>query len=292
VRRFLLLVNPTARGGRAPATLAEGRAVLEAAGAELRVEETQSLEHAAQAAAAAAASGETPVAVGGDGLVGTMAGALRDAAQPLGILPAGRGNDFARFLGLPLQARGAAQVLLDGSVRAVDVGEANGLPFVGIVSVGIDSVVNEKANAAKLIRGEAVYIVTALRVIATWRHATFTVAADGHQREVRGYSVGVANSGAYGGGMIVVPRAQLDDGKLDVFTFAADSKLRFLRQLPQRAQSGHVGNPTFAVEQAAAVAVDADRPFPVYADGEPIGQLPVEVTLRRRCLRVLAPAPE
>jgi YegS/Rv2252/BmrU family lipid kinase len=285
----VLLVNPTARGGRALAILAEARAVLAAAGADVAVVETTSLEHAAQAAREVADAGQTPVAVGGDGAVGAIAGSMAGARQPLGIVPAGRGNDFARFLGLPLAPDAAARVLLDGEERAVDVGMANGTPFVGIVSVGIDSVVNEKANRAKLIRGEAVYLVTALRVIAVWRDATFRVTVDGVPKQVTGYSVGVANAGSYGGGMLVAPGAELDDGELDVFSFAADNKVRFLAQLPKRAQAGHVDNPAFSVEQATRVTVDADRPFPVYADGEYIGPLPVEVTIRPGALRVLAP---
>jgi YegS/Rv2252/BmrU family lipid kinase len=290
VTRFVLLVNPTARGGRALQILAEARAVLDAAAAETEVVETTSLAHAAQAARDAAVAGHTPVAVGGDGAVGAIAGALCDADVPLGVVPAGRGNDFARFLGLPLEPAAAARLLLEGSQRAVDVGVANGRAFVGIASVGIDSVVNEKANASKLIKGEAVYIVTALRVIAVWRDALFRLTVDGVPQQVTGYSVGVANAGSYGGGMLVAPDAQLDDGRLDVFTFASDSKVRFLGQLPKRAEAGHVDNPTFSIEHATRVTVDANRPFPVYADGEYVGELPLEVTIRPRCLRVLAPA--
>jgi diacylglycerol kinase family enzyme len=170
----------------------------------------------------------------------------------------------------------------------VDMGEANGRAFVGIVSVGFDSVVNEEANRSRLLRGEAVYVWTAVRLLAGWRHARFRMTIDESARETRGYAVGVANSGAYGGGMLVVPDAQLDDGRLDAFAFEAHRKVRFLREIPKRRSGGHVDNPAYNVVRGSTVTIEADRPFPVYADGEPIGSLPVEVRVCPSCLRVVA----
>jgi YegS/Rv2252/BmrU family lipid kinase len=289
-RRFALLVNPAAAGGRALVALGAVRGVLDAAGAEHRVARTESLEHACTLCADAREAGEAVVAIGGDGLVGCLAGALRDAPVPLGIVPGGRGNDYARVLGIPFEAEAAARVLLDGREREVDVAEANGRPFVGIASLGFDSDANRIANETKRIRGNLVYLYAALRALAAWRHATFTVTLDGEAHSCHGFSVAVGNSKAYGGGMFLLPEAELDDGELDVFMSGAASKLRFLRDLPKVFAGTHGESPTVRFLRGREARVEADRPFVVYADGDPIAELPLTVTVRPRCLRVLVPA--
>ena len=105
-----------------------------------------------------------------------------------------------------------------------------------------------------------------------------------------GYSVIVANSKAYGGGMFVVPHSELDDGLLDVMLSGASSKLHFLRSLPKLFNGSHVDDPNLRFIRGEEVQVSADRPFMVYADGDPIGELPVHVRVARQALRVLVPA--
>ena len=121
-----------------------------------------------------------------------------------------------------------------------------------------------------------------------WRHACFEIVTDGATQRVRGYSVAVANARAYGGGMMLVPHARLDDGRLDVLTIAAHPKLRFLRTFPRVFNGGHVGDPALRFTTATTVEVSADRPLVVYADGEPIATLPVTVRVRPGALRVIA----
>ena len=288
-RPLALLVNPAAAGGKALRALDEVRAALDVAGASYRVARTVTLDHARELATEACEAGEAVVAVGGDGMVGSLAGVLRDMPVPLGILPAGRGNDFARVLGIPFEAGPAARVLLEGEERLVDVAEADGRPFVGIASLGFDSEANRVANETRLIRGNLVYLYAALRTLAAWRHATFSVTVDGERHESRGYSVAVGNSRAYGGGMFLIPHAEVDDGKLDVFMCGEQSKLGFLRDLPRVFKGTHVENPAVRFLAGEVVEVDADRPFTVYADGDPIAELPMTVRVRPRCLRVLVP---
>lgn len=251
--------------------------------------ESRSLDHARAEAQAAAAHGETIVALGGDGLVNALAGALRGCKSALAIVPAGRGNDFARAIGIPRDAGAAALLAVEGHERLVDMGEVNGMPFVGIASVGLDSDVNRLASRARLVRGELVYFYAALRGVLAWRHASFDVVADGRPRHVRGYSVAIANSGVYGGGMKLVPHAGLDDGRLDVVMVTKLGKLRFLRTFAKIFEGGHVGHPAVSFDTAEIVEVHADRAFVVYADGEPIASLPVTVRVLPRALRVIVP---
>src|SRR5205807_6033374 len=131
----------------------------------------------------AVAAGETAVAFGGDGLVGAVAGALVGSDGVLGVLPGGRGNDFARVLGIPGSAREACGVLASGVVEALDLGQVGERTFIGIASAGFDSEANRVANETRLVRGNLVYAYGALRALASWRPARFEVRIDGGEPE-------------------------------------------------------------------------------------------------------------
>ena len=288
-RRFALLVNPASAGGRALLALPEIHAVLDGLGAAHRTVTTRSIEHAGVEAARAAEQDETVVAVGGDGLLRPMAGALKDTGTPLALIPCGRGNDLARVLGIPRDVGEATRIAVEGEERLLDVAGAGGIPYMGIASLGFDSDANRIANDARLVRGNAVYLYAALRALAAWEPAAFSVTVDGERREVSGYSVAVGNSKAYGGGMYLLPQAELDDGLLDVLITKRCSKLTFLRSLPRVFKGAHLDSPYVEVLRGAVVEVTSDRPFVVYADGDPIAATPVTMRVERRCLRVIVP---
>lgn len=257
-------------------------------GIEYRRVFTEGLEHGRAEAVAAAASGEIPVVMSGDGLIGQVGGALVGAGVPMGVIPSGRGNDFARVVGIPDDVEEAVAVLAGGRPREIDVGEVNGKRFLCIASCGFDSDANRIANESR-IKGRIVYAYAALRALASWKPARFALTLDGERREFRGYSVAAANSRAYGGGMFIAPDAELDDGLLDVVTTAEVGKLRFLANLPQVFEGKHVNNDEVTVSRAAEVRIEADRPFAVYADGDPVADLPATVRILPRALRVIVP---
>jgi YegS/Rv2252/BmrU family lipid kinase len=284
-----VLVNPHSAGGKTLKLLPEAERELTRQGVQYRVVRTESLEHGVSEARRAAAAGEVPVVMSGDGLVGQIGGALANTATPMGLLPGGRGNDLARVLSIPSEPAGAVAVLADGHERRIDVGEANGRPFLCIASAGFDSEANRIANEARLIKGNLVYAYAALRTLAAWKPHRFTVVIDGERTECFGYSVAVANSRAYGGGMFVAPNAELDDGLLDIVLTADTGKLRFLRSLPQVFKGTQVENEEITVLRGAEVEVSADRDFAIYADGEHITNLPAILRVLPRALTVIAP---
>lgn len=285
-----LIVNPHAGGGRAGTALGEVSATLGSFGLEHHVERTRSLEHARELARTAAGKGELAVAFGGDGLVGAVADALRGTDGVLGALPGGRGNDFIRVLGIPLEPVAACAVLRDGEPRALDVGQIGERTFIGIASCGFDSVANRIANETRIVRGNLVYAYGALRALAGWKPARFDVTLEGGApRTVTGYTVAVANSGAYGGGMLLAPDASLDDGLFDVVLISDAPKLRFLRLLPTVFKGTHVTHENCEIVRAREVRVSADRPFTMYADGDPIAELPVTVRVLPGAIRVMVP---
>jgi YegS/Rv2252/BmrU family lipid kinase len=286
-RALRLIVNPFAGRGRARRALPAVERRLLDLGVTFRTERTTSLEHAIALAREAAAAGEVAAAMGGDGLIGAVAGALRGSEGVLGVLPGGRGNDFARVLGLPLDPVGACDVLARGEPRTVDLAEVDGRVFIGIASVGFDSDANRIANETRWIRGNLVYMYGALRALGAWTPARFEVALDGRPRQVTGYTVAVANTKAYGGGMFMAPDAELDDGLLDVVVVEDMPKRQALSLLPRVFKGAHVESAHVHVQRAREVRISADRPFAVYADGDPVAELPATVRVLPDALSVL-----
>jgi len=236
-------------------------------------------------------AGEVPVVMSGDGLVGQIGGSLAGTGVPLGIIPGGRGNDLARVLGIPSDPRGAVAVLAEGYEREIDVGVANDRRFLCVASCGFDSDANRIANEARLVRGNLVYAYAALRALAAWRPANFRVAIDGEPLEFAGYSVAAGNSSTFGGGMMIAPHAELDDGLLEVIAISQVSKVRYLRGIPKAFKGTHVENEEVTERRGTTIEIRADRPFAVYADGEHLTDLPATLSTMRRALRVIAPSP-
>ncbi len=285
-----LLVNPASAHGATLKLLPKVEQELDALRIPFRVERTKGLEDGVTRALRAVEANEVPVVISGDGLVGAIGGAMAGADTPLGIVPGGRGNDLARVLGIPADPAGAVAVLAAGETRRIDVGEANGKRFLGIVSVGFDSEANRLANETSFLRGNLVYAYAALRTLLSWKPSRFTVRVDDERYRFTGYSVSVANSRAFGGGMYIAPQAELDDGEFDIVVVGEVGKLRFVGNLPKVFKGTHVEEDEVRVFRAPHLELSASRPFPVYADGEHLTDLPAKLRILPRTLSVLVPA--
>ena len=284
-----LLVNPASAHGRALKLLPRLEHELDARRISFRVERTRSLEDGVEGALRAAEAGEIPVVVSGDGLVGAVGGALAGSDTPLGIVPSGRGNDLARILGIPAEPEAAVAMLAGGETRRIDVGEVNGKRFLGIVSVGFDSECNRLANETKWLRGSLAYVYSSVRTLLGWKAARFTLRIGDESERFSGYFVSVANNRAYGGGMLIAPDAELDDGEFDVVTIGEVGKLRFLANLPKVFKGTHVERDEVRVFRASRLELSASRPFPVFADGEHLSDLPATLRVLPRALSVIVP---
>lgn len=289
MRSYTALLNPISGGGHATEVLAPIAEVLRDAGAAVTVHATRGAEHAIELAARAAGQGDVVLAVGGDGLVRDAAGGVVPAGGTLGIVPAGRGNDLGRALGLPTDPAGLARLLLDGPVRPIDVLEANGVLVPGNVYVGIDSAATVIINGNRWMPGLLLYRLAPVLAYLRWKPAGYTVTCDGDAREVRANTVVIANSGAYGHGLRIVPSAVLDDGKLDVMVVGEGPRGAIVKFMNEAKTGTHVHRPEVSVRTAREVTLRTDREVPLCADGDEIGHLPVTVHLRPGALNVIAP---
>jgi diacylglycerol kinase (ATP) len=287
-----LIVNPAAGGGRALKLVPLATVALDAAGADYQVTESASLAHAAELAVEAAAAGRVIVAVGGDGMAGALAGPAARHRATYGIVPAGRGNDLARVLGIPFDPAAAASLIATGCTRQIDLIGAS-VPgqdeviVAGSVYAGVPSVAGEIANGTRWLRGPAVYTVAALRAVARWQPAAFGLRCPGGTHDFAGYAIVVANSAFFGAGMKVAPSADIADGQLDLVLMRHGPKLTFVRALTKIKDGSHVALGQVSVQRDTEVTVTIDRDLPVAADGETItfaAPLPAGTPLRIRAL--------
>lgn len=292
MRQFTAVVNPTAGGSTGAAALLPLAKLLREAGAELETAYSDSLRHAQDLARRAGERGHVVLAVGGDGIVGGIGGALSGTGAVLGLVPAGRGNDFARALGLPSGPAELARILLRNEPRAVDTIEVESAVHdrtvvLGSVYAGVDAVANHHANTARLLRGPASYYAGGLRAVAGWRAAAYRVTVDGVVHERRGYTVVAANSGYYGSGRAIAPGARVDDGLLDVVMIHDAPRRLFFALMNELKTGAHVERPQVEIVRGKEIRIEADRTVPYGADGEVEAALPVTARIRPGDLRVL-----
>lgn len=296
VRRIVLLVNPTSGAGRGGRNAPVAAQRLRDAGIDVVEATGPSADASAAAARAALAEGaDAVVACGGDGTVNLAVQLVAGTDTPLGIIPVGTGDDNARTLGIPLDdIPAAADVISGGRVRTVDLGHvstADGAErwFLGVMSSGFDSLVNERANRLRWPPGKARYLVAIVAELSVFRPLPYRVRIDGTSHDGEAMLVAVGNGISYGGGMKVCPAAVVDDGELSVTFLGRVSKPTFLKVFPRVFTGTHVSHP--AVHEYAGADITLDAPGQVaYADGERVGDLPVHVTVRPGALRVLVPA--
>jgi len=280
VRAFTFLVNPTSGGGVAPAAAAAVARLLEAAGATVQVIHTSSADVVPSVVSDAVARGDVVVSTGGDGMLSSIAGVVSRQGGTLGIVPAGRGNDFARQLGLSAAPDDVARVLLESEPRPVDLLEWRSADrsriVAGSVYAGVDARSSEIVDSVRWMPDRLQYPYAAVVGLATYRPGRYRVTVDGVTAEYDAATVVVANSGFYGKGMHIAPPATVDDGFLDVVVIGAKSRWQLIRKMPKVYDGSHVELDGIHVLRGKTVELQgqARAPIPVGGDGEPMGVLP------------------
>jgi diacylglycerol kinase (ATP) len=289
-RELALLTNPTAGRGKGARTAAMALPRLLEAGYDVRSLAGRSPEEAMELARQCVADGiEALVVCGGDGMVHLGVQAVAGTDTPLGIIPAGTGNDVARYLDLPRSDPAlAADVVARGKERVIDLARVGSVHFVTVLAAGFDAIVNERANAMAWPKGQMRYNLATLAELRVLAPIPYVLELDGVEERLEATLVAVGNGPSFGGGLRITEGAELDDGMLDVVVIRPLSKLGLLRTYPKLFKGTHVHAPQYQHHRVRRVTVAAPG-IVAYADGERIGALPLTIEVVPGALRVLVP---
>ncbi|MEO9137634.1 MAG: diacylglycerol kinase family protein [Jatrophihabitans sp.] len=293
--RIALVVNPASGVGRAAREAVAVSARLGAA-ATVEVHQGGSAAESAELIAAVARACDAVVVLGGDGMVHLAAQALALGDTPLGIIPAGTGNDVVDTLGLPRDPLAAADAVLTaldaGSVERIDLGrtdaDSGSRWWVTVLCAGFDSAVTERANRMRRPKGPRRYDLAIAAEIVRLAPRPFRLELDGTELESPGMLVAIGNGPQYGGGKRITEGASMRDGTFLVTVVGPVGRVEFARMAPRLDTAGHIGHP--AVTQYVAKVVRVFAPNTLgYADGERIGPLPITTECVPSALPVLVP---
>lgn len=224
------------------------------------------------------------IVIGGDGMVHAAINNIENSQ--IGLIPAGTGNDFARALGISLSDPiGSIDRVISARAEFVDLGKVGDEYFAAICSTGFDSIVNERANRLKWPRGKMKYNIAMLLELPRFKPKSYNIVIDGKVFQTQAMLIAIANGLSYGGGMKVCPAAQLQDGLLDIMILAPVSKFEFVRIFPSVFKGLHITHPAISIFQGRSIQIAADAVG--YADGERIGDLPLDVSISPNRMKVL-----
>ena len=224
------------------------------------------------------------IVIGGDGMVHAAINNIEN--NPIGLIPAGTGNDFARALGLALDDPiSSIKRATSANIDLVDLGKVGEDYFAAICSTGFDSIVNERANGLKWPHGKMKYNIAMLLELSRFQPKSYKIVVDGKSLETQAMLIAIANGLSYGGGMKVCPAAQLQDGLLDIMILGPVSKFEFIRIFTSVFKGLHITHPAVSIFQGRSIQITADAVG--YADGERIGNLPLNISISPNRMKVL-----
>jgi len=289
--RFIILINPNAGRGKARWALREALEVVRREGIAADVEESRDSQHLlALARQAAAEKPDAVVALGGDGTQHYVLNGIMGSDVPLGIIPCGSGNDLAKGLGIPVQARAAAEVLCAANTRRVDLGQVGETVFSCIAGAGFDSVVTRYANErVHRLKGSWAYGWSIFRSLENYRPEPLEIVSDVQRFSGDVIFAVVGNNVSYGGGLHLTPRARLDDGLLDVCIVPYIGKWELLRWVPSAYRGQHLRHPRIIYFQTPEVSLSSSSRLELFGDGEFIQELPATIKIVPRALPIIVP---
>ncbi|MDT5210287.1 MAG: diacylglycerol kinase [Mycobacterium sp.] len=293
--RVTMLTNPASGHGSAPHAAERAVAQLQRRGVDVVAIAGTDAEHARRLVEGALERGmDALVVVGGDGIISLALQVLAQTDIPLGIIPAGTGNDHAREFRIPTKdPEAAADVIVDGVVETVDLGRIKGADgtdtwFGTVMAAGFDSLVTDRTNRMRWPHGRMRYNVAMVAELSQLRLLPFRLTFDGRELETRLTLAAFGNTRSYGGGMLICPDADPTDGLLDATMVASTSRTRLIRLFPTVFKGTHIDLDEVRTERAQTITVDSPG-INAYADGEYVCSLPVEVSAVPGALKVLRP---
>lgn len=289
-RRALLLMNPGARRGGEGLDGVLDR--LRAGGVALDEQEVDGPERVSALLEARASAVDCAIVGGGDGTLRMVAAPIAESRLPLGILPLGTANDLARTLGIPPEPEEAADIIVAGHRRAIDLGMVNDEPFFNVASIGLATeLARELSPNLKKRWGRIGYAIAAGRALAKARRFSAVIEEGDTTTRTRTMQIAVGNGVFYGGGNVVSESAAIDDGHLDLYSLEMRRVWRLALMAFSFRSGQHGAWSEVKTLRGTEFLVRTGRPRPVNADGEIVTETPARFRVDPQAITVFAPAP-
>ena len=287
-KRALVLVNPKARrGGEAIDSVL---ARLREGGLDVAVEPFEALPEIARDIVRLRESADLIILCGGDGTIASGALAVTECGLPLGIIPMGTANDLARTLGIPMELEEAADVILAGNTRRIDLGSVNGYAFFNVASIGLSAELAQGLHPTLKKRfGRLGYALAAAKVLLRARPFTATIREKGEVVRVKTFQIAVGNGRHYGGGNVIEASAEIDDGHLDLYSLEFGTVWKLAGLLPSFRSGTHGAWNEVRTARCVEFDIETKRPMPVNTDGEIVTSTPAKFLVHPGAVTVFAP---
>lgn len=284
------VLNPVAGRGNSLKILPKVNESLESEGVQYEILRTKYPGHGAELARKLEKSGDIIGAIGGDGTVREVINGVQSPETPIGIIPAGMGNDFARSLGIPSKASKATQNLLEFNTSRVDLGSERGKLF-NVMGVGFPAEVVGTINRYKngFVKGSVIYLLGLLHSLTKLETYDLRLETDSEIRDLQANAIFVANSKFTGGGIKLIPHAGLTDGLLDVAVISEAGRTELVLALKQAYQGRHVNHPKIEFMRAKSIKIEAKANLPKMFDGELEGFTPAELKIAPKARTLIVP---
>lgn len=288
-RRALLLRNPKARRGQE--SIAPLLERLKSGGLDVTVEAFEALPEIARDIVRLRHMADLVIVCGGDGSVSSAALAAMESGLPLGIIPMGTANDLARTLDIPMELSGAADVIARGETRPVDVGTVNGHAFFNVASIGLSSELAQSLDPVLKKRfGRLGYALAAMKVMTRAARFRAKITEKGETIDVETYQIAVGNGRHYGGGNVVQEDAEIDDGRLDLYSLEMNNLWKLALMLRSFRSGTHGAWREVRTAKCVEFDIETKRPMPVNTDGEIVTATPAHFKVHPKAISIFAPA--
>ena len=290
MKNILFIVNPIAGGGKAKSLISLIESQMTKNNVDFKIIITERKRQATEISEKNIENYQVIVAVGGDGTVNEVAkGMINKNRGVLGIIPGGTGNDLARGLGIPLKGQDAIDIILKGNKKEIDIGKVNSYDFLNISSVGFDAeVVVNNERIKKKVKNHVSYAISVVYTLFKFKDKTMKIEIDGEKWDEEILLLAVGNGRYYGGGMKILPQAQVDDGCLDICIISNISRLLLLYLFPTIFRGHHIKYKKYVkMHRAKSVKIISEEDFLLNIDGEVIETRQADFSIGDKKLKVI-----
>lgn len=286
-----IIANPRAGHGSNARSLDKLHSLMKRRGLDYELLQTREPGHATELARQWVAAGVRELVVmGGDGTIGEVIHGVASSGIQLGLISVGTGNDLARTLGLPYNnVEASLEIILSGQPKPMDVGWERDRHFILMLGLGFPALVAHEVNRMRWLKGSAAFFAAVYKALHRMEEIPLHIELDDRTLDLRCTSVLIQNTRYCGGGQLMAPTAEIDDGFLDVLVVHGIGRLSLMLNFPKVYSGRHLEHPAFSMYRSRSVRITSDEPLQKLFDGDLCGTTPLEARVLQRTVEVIVP---